>query len=1068
MAEVVGTVGTILQLVETALKAREYIQDFRHAPQEQQKLLVEMDNLRPLLMELQNRITSNPSGSVVRQMESHLILFRSTMEQFTAKLRPGDRALSKLSKQLSWSMWNKTEAKEYLVKFEQFKSLLNSWLLLDIWDMGQQQRNEHGEILKAVGEVAAEQRRAQGLIVATSLDQQKEIDSARRAQIVEWMSPLNFFQRQADIFSTWQRGTGDWLFEDPQFKTWESSSGKTLWCRGMPGAGKTVLSSVVINHLGSRFQNSGDTGVACIYLNHKERDTQTPQNLFGALWKQLVVGKPISSAVLDLYERSRERGTRLSLDDVYEALDSALQQYSKAYLIVDALDEYPEDQRHTLLEYLVRTKAGTRSVSLMLTSRPHVTLEPFVPAFQTLEIRATEEDIGRYVDVQIPKSSRLSRHVRSRPELQDEIRTKIIGNVDGMFLLARLHIESLATKNTIKAVRTTLQDLPKDLGKTYDDAMARINSQNDDDKQLARNILTWVAYAKRLLSVAELCEALAIEHGTSHLDADNLVAIDIILSVCSGLIIVDEAMSLVRLVHYTTQHYFDSIQEGQFPEAHLDVTSACLTYLSFKTFLTLPDPEQYSLYDHSLRCKELLTLHPFLAYAEYCLIHAAGRPEVELRDEISAFLVRGSAWKQFWDSAAYVHDGRNRSSTLVPPWNYPDWPTSPSPLWISASFNLVEIARHLLTRNGPPEDGAGALCAASFYGHLSMVRLLIDVGGVDVNIELEGRFGTALQAAVSMGRTSETPFSLNMDRAGVVEATVEYSGSALQAVSPSAHDDVVRLLIEKGADVNLRAGDFGSALQVAAYWDHQDLAQLLLENGADVNARNSGPFGNALQAASYDGHEALVRLIMGIGADVNLEGGEFGSALYAAAVQGHEEIVRLLIEKGADVNAQGGDFGREYGSVLQVSLYRTNIAKLLIQNGADVGSTQFGSPLQAASAWGLYDVAALLIVHGAEVNVQGGGYGTPLQEAAWNDHADLCRLLIENGADINVEGSKYGSALQAAVRRGYEDIVRLLLEKGASVEFDSGEFSSAMEAALAEGHRNIIRTLEGNGAETGT
>ncbi|KAJ6528220.1 hypothetical protein DFH09DRAFT_161107 [Mycena vulgaris] len=131
MAETLGLVASILQLVDAALKAREYIQDFRHAPQNQQKLLSEMDDLRPLLVELQRRIAANPISGMLQQMKTPLITFKSMIGDFTAKLAPGDGLFSKLTNQLTWSLWNKKEA-EYLDRFEQFKSLLNSWLLLDI------------------------------------------------------------------------------------------------------------------------------------------------------------------------------------------------------------------------------------------------------------------------------------------------------------------------------------------------------------------------------------------------------------------------------------------------------------------------------------------------------------------------------------------------------------------------------------------------------------------------------------------------------------------------------------------------------------------------------------------------------------------------------------------------------------------------------------------------------------------------------------------------------------------------------------------------------------------------
>ncbi|KAJ7108274.1 hypothetical protein C8R44DRAFT_938293, partial [Mycena epipterygia] len=398
--------------------------------------------------------------------------------------------------------------------------------------------------------------------------------------ILDWITPLNFFQRQANIFSTWQPGTGEWLLSDSLFKEWESGSEKVLWCQGISGAGKTVLSSMVVNHL--RMQHPNETGVACIYLNHKETETQTPVNLLAALWKQLIVGKAQSPTVHGLYKQHQERDTRPSLDEIFNLLQAAAALHSRTCLIVDALDEYPEDQRYVLLKYLALILGPT--TNLMITSRPHVTLDSFLQNVQMIEIRATEDDIRRYVDMHIQQSPRLSRHVKTCPDLQEEICSKIIRNVEGMFLLAKLHIESLSTKNTIKAVRDALQCLPRDLDQTYDEAMQRINSQNEDDKQLAKLTLTWVAYAKRPLSVAELQEALAINPDASTLDVDELLDINIILSVSAGLIIVDEVVSVVRLIHYTTQHYFEKIQIIEFPSAHSDIASKCFAYLSFSEF----------------------------------------------------------------------------------------------------------------------------------------------------------------------------------------------------------------------------------------------------------------------------------------------------------------------------------------------------------------------------------------------------------------------------------------------------------------------------------------------------
>lgn len=238
-------------------------------------------------------------------------------------------------------------------------------------------------------------------------------------------------------------------------------------------------------------------------------------------------------------------------------------------------------------------------------------------------------------------------------------------------MLAKLHIESLATKNTVKAVRQALQHLPTDLNRTYDDAMDRINHQNEDDKHLARMVLIWVSKAKRPLSVAELREALAIEPDATALDADNLLDIDIILSVCAGLVIVDEAMSVVRLIHYTAQNYFDGLQTTQFLEAHTQIASSCLQYLSFSEFSgpefttcgwNTPVSARRKGKDN---VKSLVEAHPLLAYSQYCLLHAAEASGLRLRDPIDSFLSRALSWKYFW---RYLEDDH-----LAAPWNYPDW-----------------------------------------------------------------------------------------------------------------------------------------------------------------------------------------------------------------------------------------------------------------------------------------------------------------------------------------------------------------------------------------------------------
>ncbi|KAJ7869388.1 hypothetical protein B0H13DRAFT_2253758 [Mycena leptocephala] len=375
--------------------------------------------------------------------------------------------------------------------------------------------------------------------------------TVKRDEIIRWFSPLNFFPRQADIFNARQPGTGGWLLQDALFKKWKSGSTETVWCRGMPGAGKTVLCAIVVDYL-RRNLDSENIRIAVVYLNHKETEAQSPSNVLAAIWRQLILEQPLSPTVEQLCAKHPAR----------------------VFIVVDALDEYPEEQRDTLLQHL--SALGPR-VSLMVTSRPHINIKHTISNFETIEIRAAKDDIRQYLDGQIKKSQRLSRHVRSAPDVRQALESRIVEGSDGMFLLAKLHIDSLTTKHTVKALREALNNMPDDLDSTYDEVVARINQQSRDDKELAWLSLSWITHAKRPLRRSELQEALAVEPGLAELDPENLLDTDSILSVCAGLVVIHEEDDTIRLVHYTMQNYLEQRQTKEFPHASTNITMTCTT-----------------------------------------------------------------------------------------------------------------------------------------------------------------------------------------------------------------------------------------------------------------------------------------------------------------------------------------------------------------------------------------------------------------------------------------------------------------------------------------------------------
>lgn len=159
------------------------------------------------------------------------------------------------------------------------------------------------------------------------------------------------------------------------------------------------------------------------------------------------------------------------------------------------------------------------------------------------------------------------------------------------FLLAQLHLNSLVGKRSPKSIRSYLRELSSDVKKyesAYDDAMKRIQGQVPDKSEMAIQVLTWVSCAKRPLTTTELQTALAVEVGEPEFDPENLPDLDDMVSVCAGLVTVDEQSDIIRLVHYTRQEYFERTWAKWFPKAQEEIVQVCVAYLSLDIFKAEP------------------------------------------------------------------------------------------------------------------------------------------------------------------------------------------------------------------------------------------------------------------------------------------------------------------------------------------------------------------------------------------------------------------------------------------------------------------------------------------------
>ena len=197
-----------------------------------------------------------------------------------------------------------------------------------------------------------------------------------------------------------------------------------------------MITSIIIDHLCNRFQNDGNVGIAYLYCNFRRQQEQKPADLFASLLKQLVQKQPsVPESIKGLYMCHKDRRTRPSSDEILKVLPSVIRDYSRTFIIIDALDECQVSNgvRRILLSKIFNLQAKT-AVSLFATSR-------FIPEIEkefergkrglSLEIRASDEDVQRYLDGHM---FQLPSFVSNNLHLKEEIKTAIVNAVDGMYV----------------------------------------------------------------------------------------------------------------------------------------------------------------------------------------------------------------------------------------------------------------------------------------------------------------------------------------------------------------------------------------------------------------------------------------------------------------------------------------------------------------------------------------------------------------------------------------------------------------------------------------------------------
>ncbi|TFK17932.1 hypothetical protein FA15DRAFT_570955, partial [Coprinopsis marcescibilis] len=348
-------------------------------------------------------------------------------------------------------------------------------------------------------------------------------------KIVEWLSDINYHAILADNYGKRAEGTGKWAFEDPKISKWLQGALGILWGIGMPGAGKTVLASFIIDHLLQKAKANKRICVAFAFSRYT--DQSTGEKVHGGLLQQVVEDHPSTlQFVKPMYDHHRVRRTRPSQKQLIDVLRAIFNSdlFDERYCTLDGLDEALDDTQVDMLDAF-----SNLPVNFLIMSRPLPQLKELVPEATFIDILVHDTNIEQLIEEKLRRTRKL-RNLVEKDDWKEKVVKTVVEKSSGMFILASLQIDMLGECMHIKDLRSALDALPVGVNTMYEVTMERIGGRPGSD--LALCALTWLVYARESLKMDDLRHALAVNPTAFIYDSELLVDSETLLSACCGLI----------------------------------------------------------------------------------------------------------------------------------------------------------------------------------------------------------------------------------------------------------------------------------------------------------------------------------------------------------------------------------------------------------------------------------------------------------------------------------------------------------------------------------------------------
>ncbi|KAI5807954.1 hypothetical protein DFH27DRAFT_289143 [Peziza echinospora] len=848
------------------------------------------------------------------------------------------------------------------------------------------------------------------------------------------------------------------------------------------GAGKSVLASIVVDHLQNMAAKTSKTAVLYLYCDYKIQSQQTCVNFIRSLVAQIyIAGQEMrlvscGKALVRLYEDYKRRNEEIrrnnknevenelkeevvpSLGEFKKVLKYLIGDFQQIYTVIDALDEvYTNEQRDfiTALRELVESP----HVRIFVTSRPIDYIKGRFSGSLQLDIVAKQEDLMALITAHLRQEQELVNLVKGNPQLQKDIAKAIVEKSQGMFLIAEFHLRILRAANTPKEALNALANLPGDIDGIYQKIIERLGTGPTFD--LAKLVLLWVTFAFKPLKVKQIQHAIAVQlqsEGESNfsLEEDSLIRVGKMVSACGGLVILED--DTLRLVHYTASKYLrESTLFGRYPHARIAAT--CMEYLSLEYSPSGRDAEgsllQYAATSWGVHAQEAMEqpkelrsrIMHFLAY------HGERISDIHWH----AHRFRQAGWELRRHDPRLLRRSNLHSNTRL----------GQMPVALAVEFGLCRTLAHILTG----QDAATHLSPAGF------TRM-----GFFIRRELSWPWNRRITNHHFFNRGTLTP--TNFAKAAALQTGSVKTIKAL--ISPGIEVFPTKLA-EHSRHMfpypDLSRNSQFEDLEVVVLNGHTEAAQLMLDN------LNLTKLDISENSANEEMADLLVRVIIELDAPdkeamlrVILDWRHFRYETAAwvlreiAWIPQREHALRLLLEAfwctAADKKSEN-DFPpirtqtghrpsgstevsrrRVLGSCFMDSVYRHSLrsslvpslasVKLFLESGAELDFRRARYPLTFAISRGFDNDAVQLLLSISGVDADWG-----LLFAVPN--GDAVRHMLRLG--VRADGGEGALALFKAAARGSEEVVRLLLDAGARPGADT------VAVAASQGYESIVTLL---------